>query len=73
MPVSQECLETRTKASKQARRFLGSQTRLESTAMGGELWFACEGTGVSSGGRRTHSSTFLAVRTKEPNTCVYGG
>ena len=34
MPVSQECLETRTKES----------TRLEPTAIGGELWIACEGT-----------------------------
>ena len=47
MPVSQECLETRTKES----------TRLEPW-IGGELWIACEGTGVSTGGR-AHSSLFF--------------
>ena len=48
MPVSQECLETRTKES----------TRLEPTAIREELWIVCEGTGVSTGGR-AHSSLFL--------------
>ena len=57
MTVSQECLETRTKES----------TRLEPTAIGGELWIACEGTGVSTGGRSHSSLFFFAVRTKEAN------
>ena len=35
-----------------------SVTRLEPTAMGGELWIACEGTGVSTGGR-AHGSQFF--------------
>ena len=48
MPVSQEFLEKRTKES----------TRLEPTATGGELWIACEGTGLSTGGR-AHSSLFF--------------
>ena len=48
MPVSQECLDLRTKES----------TRLEPTAMGGELWIAYESTCDSTGGR-THSSLFF--------------
>ena len=58
MPVSQECLETRTKES----------TRLEPTAIGGELWIACEGT-LSP---RVDAPTVpnFSVRTKESNTCV---
>ena len=47
---SQECLETLTKESKHVCTFLGSLTRLEPMAMG-ELWIACAGTGVSTGGR----------------------
>ena len=50
MPVSQECLETRTK------EFI----RLEPTAKGGELWIACDGTGVSTGGR-AHSPLFFCT------------
>ena len=48
MPVFQECLEARTKVS----------TRLEPTAIGGELWIACEGKGVRTGGR-AHNPFFL--------------
>ena len=58
VPVSQECLETRTKESKRVCKFLGSVTRLEPTAIGGELWIACEGTGVSTGGQ-AHGSQFF--------------
>ena len=58
MPVSQECLETRPKQSKHMCEFLTIFTRLEQTAKGGELWIACEGTGVSTGGR-AHSSLFF--------------
>ena len=36
------------------------------TAIGVELWFAFEGTGVSTGGR----AHLFAVLTKESNTCV---
>ena len=46
--VSWECLERRTE----------ERTRLEPTAIGGELWIACEGTGVSTGGR-AHSPCFF--------------
>ena len=71
MPVSQECLETRTKDSKHACKFLGSPTRLEPTGRRGELGFAGTGTGVSTG-RRAHSSPLCsAVRSKESNTCVH--
>ena len=38
--------------------FLTIFTRLEPTATGGELWIACEGTGVSTGGC-AHSLLFL--------------
>ena len=55
MPVSQECFETRTKES----------SRLEPTAMGGELWIACDGTGVSMGGR-AHSLFFLQCGPRSP-------
>ena len=47
----------------------GSLTRLEPTAVGGELWIACEGTGVRTGGR-AHSSPFFLERTKGSTTCV---
>ena len=50
-------------------KFLGSLTRPAPTAKGGELWFACEGKGFSTGGR-AHSSPFLVVRTDESNTCA---
>ena len=50
-------------------KFLTIFTRLETTAIGGELWFACEGTSVSTNGR--HSSHFSQYgRTKVSNTCV---
>ena len=69
VPVSHECLETRPKESKHVCRFFGSLTRLEPTAIGGELSIACEGTGVSTGGR-AHSSSLFVVQTKESTTCV---
>ena len=53
---SLEWLETRTQESKQVCEFFGSLTRLEPTATEGELWFASQGTGVSTGGRGAHSS-----------------
>ena len=53
---SLECLGTRTKESKHVCMFLTIFTRLEPTAM----WFACEGTGVSTGGR-AHSSPFFCI------------
>ena len=62
MPVSQECLEARTKESKRVCNFLAMFTRLEPTATGGERWFACEGTGVSTGGRAHSSRFFLQCR-----------
>ena len=65
MPVSLEWLETRTKESKHARKFLTIFTRLEPTAIGGELWIACTGTGVSTGGR-AHSSHFLQYGPRSP-------
>ena len=65
MPVSQECLEARTKESKRVRNFLAMFTRLEPTATGGERWFACEGTGVSTGGRAHSSRFFFAVSTDQ--------
>ena len=68
MPVSQEYLEGRTKASKHACKFLGCLIRLESTAME-ELRFACESTGISTGGR-AHSSPLFAVWTRVADTCV---
>ena len=36
----------------------------------GGSWFACEGTGVSTGGRVHSSPLFFVERTKESNTCV---
>ena len=39
-------------------KFLTIFARLEPTVIGGELWIACEGTGVSTGGR-AHSLLFL--------------
>ena len=62
--VSLECLEASGPRSVQV-----SLTRLEPTAIRRELWFACEGTGVSTGGR-AHSSPFFKDRTKESTTCV---
>ena len=53
------CCETRTKESKHVCDFLGSLTRLSPTAMGGELCFASEGTGVSMGGRARSSPLFF--------------
>ena len=50
-------------------KFFTIFTRLERTAIGGELWFACEGTGVSTGGTFPQL-LFFAVGTKEANTCV---
>ena len=71
LQVSLEWLETRTNESEHACKFLGSLTHLEPTAMGGELWFAFEGTGVSTGGR-AHGAFVCGQcgRTKESNTCV---
>ena len=57
-------LETRTKESKRACKFLESLPRLEPAAMLGELWFACEGTGVSTGGR-AHSSPLFFCSTDQ--------
>ena len=37
--------------------------------IGGELWIACDGTGVSMGGR-AHSSLFFCSATKESTTCT---
>ena len=56
VPPAQECLETRPKESKHVCKFLGSLTRLEPTAIGGELWIACEGTGFSRFGAKTACS-----------------
>ena len=50
--------------------FLTIFTRLEPTAIGGELWFACEGTCVSMGGRARSSVSFLQDGPRSP-TCVY--
>ena len=61
MPVSQECLETRTKES----------TRLEPTAIGGELWIACEGTGVTTGGRAHSSFFFCGTDQGVQRTCKF--
>ena len=61
MPVSQEFARgTRTKESKHACKFLAIFTRLDPTAMGGELWIACLGTGVSTGGRAHVCASFSA-------------
>ena len=62
MPVSQECVETRTKES----------TRLDPTGMGGELWIACEGTGVSTGGRAHSSIFFCSAGQGVQHVCVRG-
>ena len=51
-------------------KFLGSLTRLEPTAIGGELRNACEGTGDSTGGCPKLSIFLQCGRTKEPTTCV---
>ena len=64
---SQECLETRTQESRHACKFPESLTRLRRRWE--ELWFACEDTGVCTGGH-AHSSPLFAVRTKESDTCV---
>ena len=53
VPPCQERIETRSNEPKQVCEFLGSLTRLVPTAIRGELWFACEGRGVSTGGRAT--------------------
>ena len=66
--VSLEWPETRTKESKHVCMFLTMFTRLEPTAIGGELWFACEGTGVSTGGR-AHSSHFKNGTDQGVTTC----
>ena len=39
--------------------------------VGGGLWIACAGTGVSTGGRAHSSAPFFVVLTKESNTCVH--
>ena len=72
MPSAQECLETRPKESKHMCAFFWRLTRLEPVATE-ELWFACEGTGVSTGGRAHSSSIFFAVWTKESETCTESG
>ena len=59
-----------TDQANHTRRLLGSLIRLEPTATGRELWFACTGTGVSTGGRAHSSPPFFTVRTMESNTCV---
>ena len=69
MPGSLECLETRTKESKHVCKFLESPTHLEPTVIGGELWIACTGTGVSTGGG-AHSPFFLRYGPRSP-TRVY--
>ena len=61
---------TRTKGSKHVREFLWSLARLEPTARR-ELWFACTGTGVSTGGRAHSAPFFLMVRTKESTLCKF--
>ena len=67
--VSLDWLETRTKDSKHVCKFLGSLTRLGPAAVGGELWIACTGTGVSTGGR-SHSTIFFVVWAEESDKCV---
>ena len=67
---SQECLETRTEESKHACKFLTIFTHLKPTATGGELWIACTGTGVSTGGRAPSSHFFLQYGPRCP-TSVY--
>ena len=52
-------LETRTKESKHVCKFFTFFTNLEPTVKGGGLWFACEGTGVSTGGRARSSAPFF--------------
>ena len=85
------CCETRTKESNivcqflrsvsrhglrsPTCKFLGSLTRLEPTAMGGELWITCEGTGVSTGGRARSSLFLLQCGSRSPtrvHNVVYG-
>ena len=58
-PPAQEWLETRTMESRHVCNFLTIFTRLEPTVIGGELWFACEGTAVSTGGRAHSSLSFF--------------
>ena len=67
VPVSGVSRDTRTQESKHVCEFLRSLTCLEPMATGGELWFACEGTGVSTDGRAHSSHLFFAVRTKDSN------
>ena len=61
-------VETRTKDSKHACEFLGSLTRLEPTE--GELWFACEGTGVSTDGRAHSSLLFCSTDQGVQHVCA---
>ena len=63
-------LETRTKESKHACKFLTIFTHLEPTAIGGGLWFACEGTGVSTGGRARSSSFFHGTDQRVHDVCT---
>ena len=63
-------LETRTKESKHVCKFLTIFTHLEPTAIEGGLWFACEGTGVSTGGRARSPAPLFMERSKESTTCV---
>ena len=46
--------------------FLRSLTRLEPTAIGGELWIACTGTGVSTGGGAHSSPLYLWYGPRSP-------
>ena len=71
MPVSRECLEARTTEPKHVREFLGSLKRQEPTATGGELRFACTGTGVSTGGRAHSFQPFSTLRTEDVCTSFF--
>ena len=70
MQVSLEWVETRTMESKQVCKFLGSLTRLEPMVMGGELWFAREGTGASTGGRAHGSPLFCGTDQGVQHVCT---
>ena len=45
-------------------------TYLEPTAIGGGLWFACEGTGVSTGGRARSSAFFYGTDQRVHDMCT---
>ena len=70
MPVSLEWLEARPKESKHVCKFLTIFTRMEPTAIGGELWFACEGTGASTVGR-ANSSFFCSAGQGVQHVCKF--